>query len=96
MIVSGDDALAHRLAAGLRQVYGEEVTLVVPPAHESRRPPEPLAGRGPGRASALFGRVSAVMNRTAATPAGTPAPGADGRPPTPCAPWRHGNSTTSP
>ncbi|MGW0546208.1 NAD-binding protein [Streptomyces altiplanensis] len=80
MIVSGDDALAHRLAAELREVYGEEVTLVVPPAHESRRPPEPLAGRGPGRASALFGRVSAVMNRTAATPAGTPAPGADGRP----------------
>ncbi|WP_274564043.1 NAD-binding protein [Streptomyces spiramyceticus] len=74
MIVSGDDALAHRLAAELREVYGEQVTLVVPPARDSRRPPEPLAGRGPGRASALLGRVSAVMNRNATATANATTP----------------------
>src|SRR5262249_11798825 len=31
MVVCGDDGLAHRLAAELRVVYGEQVTLVVPP-----------------------------------------------------------------
>ncbi|MET9520502.1 NAD-binding protein [Streptomyces sp. NPDC002994] len=70
MIVSGDDALAHRLAAELREVYGERVTLVVQPARESRHAPAPLAVRDPGRASALFGRVSAVMGRTGVTPPG--------------------------
>ncbi|MFI6337764.1 NAD-binding protein [Streptomyces sp. NPDC050535] len=61
MIVSGDDALAHRLAAELRGVYGEQVTLVVPPAQRSVRPP--VVGRT--RATALFGRVSAAVNRAA-------------------------------
>ncbi|MFJ4829343.1 NAD-binding protein [Streptomyces sp. NPDC088747] len=61
MIVSGDDALAHRLAAELRGVYGEQVTLVVPPAHRSVRPP--VVGRT--RATALFDRVSAAVNRAA-------------------------------
>ncbi|MGV9632442.1 hypothetical protein, partial [Streptomyces sp. NPDC003487] len=39
MVVCGDDALAHRLAAELRGVYGEQVTLVVPSAHRTVRPP---------------------------------------------------------
>ncbi|MEU0278580.1 NAD-binding protein [Streptomyces sp. NPDC088147] len=65
MVVCGDDTLAHRLASELRDVYGERVTLVVPPVRPSRLPPAPLAG--PGRASAFFGRMSAAMARTAAT-----------------------------
>ncbi|MFI6486776.1 NAD-binding protein [Streptomyces sp. NPDC050564] len=59
MVVAGDDALAHRLAAELRGVYGEQVTLVVPPAQRSVRPP--VVGRT--RATALFDRVSAAVNR---------------------------------
>ncbi|WP_330310218.1 MULTISPECIES: NAD-binding protein [unclassified Streptomyces] len=59
MMVAGDDALAHRLAAELRGVYGEQVTLVVPPAQRSVRPP--VVGRA--RATALFDRVSAAVNR---------------------------------
>ncbi|MFE4643848.1 hypothetical protein, partial [Streptomyces sp. NPDC056730] len=62
MVVCGDDTLAHRLASELRDVYGERVTLVVPPVRPSRLPPAPLAG--PGRASAFFGRMSAAMART--------------------------------
>ncbi|RYJ30049.1 potassium channel protein [Streptomyces sp. L-9-10] len=65
MVVCGDDTLAHRLASELRDVYGERVTLVVPPVRPSRLPPAPLAGLG--RASAFFGRMSAAMARTAAT-----------------------------
>ncbi|MFD5746250.1 NAD-binding protein [Streptomyces sp. NPDC127033] len=65
MIVCGDDTLAHRLAGELRHVYGEQVTLVVPPVRASRLPPAPVAGLG--RASAFFGRMSAAMARTAAT-----------------------------
>lgn len=34
MVVCGDDGLARRLAAELGEVYGERVTLVVPPASE--------------------------------------------------------------
>ncbi|HET6857688.1 MAG TPA: NAD-binding protein [Streptomyces sp.] len=68
MIVSGDDALAHRLAAELSEVYRARVTLVVPPARDLRNPPDPVTGRAPGRASALFGRVSAAMNRTVPAP----------------------------
>ncbi len=65
MIVSGDDALAHRLAAELRGVYGERVTLVVPPAREAtgRR----ARGRAVVRATALFGRVTAAMARATTT-----------------------------
>ncbi|MET9872360.1 potassium transporter TrkA, partial [Streptomyces sp. NPDC006386] len=43
MIVCGDDGLAHRLAAELRGVYGEQVRLVVPPS--GRRVRQPVVGR---------------------------------------------------
>ncbi|WP_307544640.1 NAD(P)-binding protein [Streptomyces sp. V3I8] len=59
MVVCGDDALAHRLAAELRGVYGERVTLVVPSAERTARPP--VVGRA--RASTLLDRVSAAMTR---------------------------------
>ncbi|WP_037614553.1 NAD-binding protein [Streptomyces aureus] len=59
MVVAGDDALAHRLAAELRGVYGERVTLVVPPAQRGVQ--LPVVGRA--RATALFDRVSAAVNR---------------------------------
>ncbi|WP_327359203.1 potassium channel family protein [Streptomyces sp. NBC_01304] len=61
MIVCGDDALAQRLAGELREVYGESVTLVLPPA--GRMPQPPLTGRA--RATALLGRVSAAVGRAA-------------------------------
>ncbi|WP_406740131.1 NAD-binding protein [Streptomyces atratus] len=61
MVVCGDDALARRLAVELRYVYGERVTLVLPPGCDTRRPELPLAGRG--LAAALFGRMSSAMNR---------------------------------
>ncbi|ROQ67747.1 Trk K+ transport system NAD-binding subunit [Streptomyces sp. 840.1] len=61
MVVCGDDALAQRLAVELRYVYGERVTLVLPPGPDPRRPELPLTGRG--RAAALFGRMSSAMNR---------------------------------
>jgi Trk K+ transport system NAD-binding subunit len=61
MIVCGDDALATRLAAELHDVYGERVTLLVPPAASPGR--QPAAAPNRIRASALFGRVSAAMNR---------------------------------
>lgn len=69
MIVCGDDALVHRLAGELREVYGERVTLVVPPAQASRGPALPSSGRV--SASALFGRMSAVMTRAVGTTAPT-------------------------
>lgn len=61
MVVCGDDALAQRLAVELRYVYGERVTLVLPPGRDAHRPELPLTGRG--RAAALFGRMSQAMNR---------------------------------
>ncbi|MGP4047085.1 NAD-binding protein [Streptomyces sp. 2A115] len=61
MVVCGDDALAHRLAAELRGVYGEQVTLVVPSAERTAGPP--VVGRA--RASALLDRVSAAVTRAA-------------------------------
>lgn len=61
MVVCGDDALAQRLAVELRYVYGERVTLVLPPDPGTARPELPLTGRG--RAAALFGRMSSAMNR---------------------------------
>lgn len=70
MVVCGDDALARRLAAELRSVYGEPVTLVVPPA--GRTPGPPVVGRA--RASALLGRVSAAVNRATGNN-GDPEPG---------------------
>lgn len=42
MVVCGDDGLARRLAAELGEVYGERVTLVVPPTSE---PPLAVGGR---------------------------------------------------
>ncbi|MGN9789548.1 NAD-binding protein [Streptomyces sp. OZ13] len=80
MIVCGDDALVHRLAGELREVYGERVTLVVPAAQPSRSPELPLSGRV--RASALFGRMSAAMTRAVGTTAPT-APTAPGDTPPP-------------
>ncbi|MFJ8882376.1 NAD-binding protein [Streptomyces sp. NPDC102402] len=68
MVVCGDDALARRLAVELRYVYGERVTLVIPPGRETARPELPLTQRA--RAAALFGRMSAAMNRN-----GTPGEG---------------------
>ncbi|WP_030044965.1 NAD-binding protein, partial [Streptomyces resistomycificus] len=73
MVVCGDDGLAHRLAAELRGVYREQVTLVVPPTERTVRPP--VVGRA--RASALLDRVvTAAVNRaagngTSAEPAGS-------------------------
>nr|WP_200307142.1 NAD(P)-binding protein [Streptomyces adelaidensis] len=61
MIVCGDDTLAERLAAELTTVYQERVTLVVPPARH-------LGPAGRARASALLGRVQAVMSRTDGSP----------------------------
>ncbi|KUL36386.1 potassium transporter TrkA [Streptomyces sp. NRRL F-4489] len=65
MVVCGDDALAHRLAAELRDVYRERVTLIVPSAREPHRPRVPAPSRGLGRATALLGRVSAAVARSA-------------------------------
>ncbi|NEC85133.1 TrkA family potassium uptake protein [Streptomyces sp. SID12501] len=63
MIVCGDDGLAHRLAHELRNVYGEQVTLVVPPSERNVRPP--VVVRAAGTASALLDRMSAAVNRAA-------------------------------
>ncbi|MYR84013.1 potassium transporter TrkA, partial [Streptomyces sp. SID685] len=52
MVVCGDDGLAHRLAAELRGVYGEQVTLVVPPAERAARPP--VVGRARAASAALL------------------------------------------
>ncbi|MCQ9183379.1 NAD-binding protein [Streptomyces sp. IBSBF 2953] len=64
MVVCGDDGLAHRLAAELRGVYEEHVTLVVPPAERMVRPP--VVGRARAVSAALLDRVvSAAVNRAA-------------------------------
>ncbi|WP_055535375.1 potassium channel family protein, partial [Streptomyces graminilatus] len=63
MIVCGDDGLAHRLAHELRNVYGERVTLVVPPSERNVRPP--VVVRAAGTASALLDRMTAAVNRAA-------------------------------
>ncbi|MEU2791576.1 NAD-binding protein [Streptomyces sp. NPDC007100] len=72
MVVCGDDALARRLAAELKDVYRERVTLVVPSAREPHRPRIPPPAGALGRAQALLGRVSAAMVRTPAGPPGAP------------------------
>lgn len=64
MVVCGDDTLARRLAVELRYVYGERVTLLLPPGRDTTRPELPLTQRA--RAIALFGRMSAAMNRNGA------------------------------
>ncbi|MFJ7152315.1 NAD-binding protein [Streptomyces sp. NPDC100445] len=81
MVVCGDDGLAHRLAAELRGVHGERVTLVVPPNERTVRPP--VVGRARAASAALFDRVVSAavgsVGRTGA--AGQPAgPAAGHRP----------------
>ncbi|MFD3656773.1 NAD-binding protein [Streptomyces sp. NPDC058620] len=61
MVVCGDDTLARRLAVELRYVYGERVTLLLPPGGDPDHPERQITQRG--RAAALFGRMSAAMNR---------------------------------
>ncbi|NEY34039.1 potassium transporter TrkA [Streptomyces sp. PRKS01-65] len=62
MVVCGDDGLAHRLAAELRGVYGEQVTLVVPPSRGQVR--QPVVGRARAVSAALLDRVvNAAVNR---------------------------------
>ncbi|MET9830034.1 NAD-binding protein [Streptomyces sp. NPDC006385] len=61
MVVCGDDGLAHRLAAELRGVYGEQVTLLVPPSERTVRPP--VVGRARAASAALLGVVTAAVNR---------------------------------
>ncbi|TXS50272.1 potassium transporter TrkA [Streptomyces sp. uw30] len=69
MVVCGDDGLAHRLAAELRGVYGEQVTLVVPPSERTERPP--VVGRARAASAALFDRmVTAAVGRAAGAPGG--------------------------
>ncbi|WP_030183837.1 NAD-binding protein [Streptomyces violaceorubidus] len=70
MVVCGDDGLAHRLAAELRGVYREQVTLVVPPS--GRRVRQPVVGRARAASAALLDMVNAAVNRTGgADPGGT-------------------------
>ncbi|MBI0296584.1 NAD-binding protein [Streptomyces sp. PRKS01-29] len=59
MVVCGDDALAHRLAAELHDVYRTQVTLVIPGGTPLAEP----TGRrtAGGRATTLFGRFSAAV-----------------------------------
>ncbi len=67
MVVCGDDGLVHRLAAELSGVYGERVTLVVPPARDGRSRPAAV----PGRAATLLGRVTGVVGRAAGVNGGS-------------------------
>ncbi|MFI0035428.1 NAD-binding protein [Streptomyces mutabilis] len=62
MVVCGDDGLAHRLAAELRGVYREQVTLVVPPSGPRVR--QPVVGRARAASAALRDMVSAAVNRS--------------------------------
>jgi voltage-gated potassium channel Kch len=65
MVVCGDDGLAHRLAAELRSVYGEQVTLVVPPSDATAGPP--VVGRARAASAALRDRVNAAVGRANGT-----------------------------
>ncbi|GHD85644.1 potassium transporter TrkA [Streptomyces naganishii JCM 4654] len=71
----GDDGLAHRLAAELRGVYGEHVTLVVPPAEHVVRPP--VVGRARGT-SALLDRVDRVVSAAVSRAGGNGSPAGGG------------------
>ncbi|MCK1821069.1 NAD-binding protein [Streptomyces sp. XM83C] len=72
MVVCGDDGLAHRLAAELRGVYREQVTLVVPAGRGTVSPP--VVGRARAVSAALLDRVvMAAVNRGSGT-AGTSEP----------------------
>ncbi|ANS66875.1 hypothetical protein SLINC_4651 [Streptomyces lincolnensis] len=61
MVVCGDDGLAHRLAAELRGVYGEQVTLVVPPSERTVR--TPVVGRARAASALLDRMVNAAVSR---------------------------------
>jgi voltage-gated potassium channel Kch len=61
MVVCGDDALAHRLAAELRDVYRERVTLVVPDADGAVG-----IGRAAALASAVLGCARLAVPRSSA------------------------------
>ncbi|MFE7132487.1 NAD-binding protein [Streptomyces sp. NPDC057638] len=74
MVVCGDDALAHRLATELSDVYREQVILVVPDDGPAPREPGRRVPRGL-RALTLFGRNAMTTDRTrssARPPGGTP------------------------
>jgi len=71
MVVCGDDALAHRLAAELRSVYGEHITLVVPLSEATAR--QPVVGRARAASVALLDRVNAAVARANGTGNGAPA-----------------------
>lgn len=71
MVVCGDDALAHRLAAELRSVYGEHITLVVPLSEATAR--QPVVGRARAASVALRDRVNAAVARANGTGNGVPA-----------------------
>ncbi|MFG2514717.1 NAD-binding protein [Streptomyces sp. NPDC048584] len=73
MVVCGDDGLAHRLAAELREVYREQVVLVVPPAGHRVR--EPMVGRARAVSAALLDRVVTAVNRNSGGSDDTLAPG---------------------
>ncbi|MFH9071993.1 NAD-binding protein [Streptomyces alboflavus] len=68
MVVCGDDALAERLAAELRSVYRERVTVVIPPTRPGTGPRSGSGGRA--RATTLLGRMQAIMARAAGAPGG--------------------------
>ncbi|MFC0597889.1 potassium channel family protein [Streptomyces palmae] len=75
MVVCGDDALAHRLAAELSEVYRARVTVVIPsgiPAWQPRGVRVGSSSRAGVRAAALFGRLTAAVGRVP-----MPAPAAD-------------------
>ncbi|MGC9497578.1 NAD-binding protein [Streptomyces sp. WG7] len=77
MVVCGDDGLAHRLAAELRGVYREQVTLVVPPSGSRVR--QPVVGRARAASAALRGMVSAAVNRSGNAEPGSGDPNGTGR-----------------
>ncbi|MGW1594282.1 potassium channel family protein [Streptomyces sp. NPDC002343] len=72
MVVCGDDGLAHRLAAELRGVYGEQVTLVVPPDRRTAGPP--VVGRARAASAALFDRMVSAAVGTVGRAGGTGPP----------------------
>ncbi|MEU2154178.1 NAD-binding protein [Streptomyces sp. NPDC019396] len=68
MIVSGDDALAHRLSDELHGMYRQRVTLLVPPAGGQGAATVGTGSASGGRALALLGRVSSAVVRSESSP----------------------------